>query len=507
MTSDRKKLFGIVAIATAVYLVSVFVLGNTGEIAGHGQIWSGYYTLVVPDRYGEKPLLDRLGAAGFAEVVTEGRTTVRVTAFSHLEEVYLSGLEERLEAEDPRYDPYMRRLPGFFRAEGIHEGYRLFYLPAEHGVVRTALRLRRALGDEVEGWFLADFAGVHRWVAVSGLVVFSVLLTVLAKGRRLGTAAICIPWILGSLSIGGVWPAYAASVSIGGFLLLASLREPKSLISVVGIGVVLLPSILLLQISAIPPRSGMAALGATLSVVILSWSLSRRTRLGKDHRLFAPLRILPPFPEEEATRLRRLLPLLPGLLLLGGALALLPLGRDIRVPAPAPLSGSGTLMELWRVSRGDELPNLSDFLAHVAYQEGFSYGAEFAFPTAAAPLTLVEIREEEGRLVEGTLIAADYGAEWVQETLDSVPTGSIERLLLQQATSTGVVNAPLSGLYSRSSHLITYGVVLLVAYAPILIGVLILRLRGARARGSRSTLGRLNHGLAPYFPERGNSPI
>ena len=517
MISYRKRLFGSAAIAVVMYLSSVFFLGNAGEMAGQGQLWSGYYTLLVPDRYGEAPVLDRLEAAGFTEVVTESRTTVRVTAFSHLERVPLSELDDRLEAEDPRFDPYMRRLPRYFRAEGIQNGYRLFYLPASGGIVGTAIRLRRAFPEEVEDWFLADFAGVHRWVAVFGVLAFSVVLTVLAKGRRLGTAAICIPWVLGSLSHGGVWPAYAASVSIGGYLLLTSLTRPKGLITVTGVGAILLPTILVLQLDAISPRSGAAALGATLSVVLLSWLLSRRRRVGKDHPLFAPLRILPRSPGEEGRRLRRLLPLLPGLLLLGGTLALLPLGRDIRVPSPAPLvepvleadaaSAPGTLRELWTVSRGDELPNLSDFFAHVAYQEGFSFGAEFAFPSAAAPLTLVEIREEEGRLVEGTRIAADYGLEWIEETLDSVPSGSIERLLLQQPTSTGVVNTPLSGLYSRSSHLITYGVVLLVAYSPILIGVLIFRLRGARARGSRSTLGRLNNGLAPYVPERGNSSI
>lgn len=522
MTLRRKIILGL-AVLGAVYLVSVYHLIDLPELSGEGRLWDGYYTLVVPHRYDEGSILARLDGAGFAAVVSESRTAVRVAVFSHLERVTVPELANRLEPEDPRYDPYMLRVPGFFEAEGIQDRYRLYYLPAERGPVPTVLRLRRAFSDQVDGWFLADFAGTHRWVAPSGLFVISVVLVWLSKGRRLAMAALCMPWLAGSLSVGGTWVAYAGAACVGSFLILGSEMQPKSLTGVAGLGALLLPSILVLQMGAVPGPSAVAGLGSTLCVLIASRMWGRRRRAGKDHPLFSPLRMLPRSWAHEATPLRRVLPLLPGLLLLGGALAFLPVIQDIRVPAPLSASDTdtrretgahagvssppGTLMDLWRTSRGDELPNLSDYLAHVAYQEGFAYGAEFTFPDAEAPLTLIEIREEAGRLIEGSRIAAVYDEDWVRETFGSVPEGSIERLLLQQPISTGVVRTPLSGLYSRSSHLITYSAVLLVAYSPIMIGVLILRLRGARARGSRSTLGRLNHGLAPYLPERGNSSI
>lgn len=516
MTFRRKSLFG-TAFLVVVYLSLTYYLGDPPELSGEGRLWKGYYTLVVPARYEEESLLRLLEGAGFSGVLTESRTRVRVTAFSHVERVPLPELSSRLEAEDPRYDPYMLRLPGFFEAEGIQERYRLYYLPAERGALTTVVRLRQTLEDRVDGWFVADFAGLHRWVALAGLFVLSVVLVSLSRGRRFAMAVLCIPWLAGSLSVGGAWVAYAGAASVGSFLILRAEKQPKSLTGAAGIGALLLPSILVLQIDAIPRPSAVAALGATLSVLIASRIWGRRRRTGKDHALFSPLRILPGPRLDEVGSLGRVLFLFPGVLVLGGALALLPVGRDIRVPAPVGIAGSDgssgadsapeALPELWSASRGDELPNLSDYLAHVAYQEGFPYGADFAFPDASAPLTLIEIREEEGRLVEGTRVAAVYDDEWMREALRSVPEGSIERLLLQQPISTGVVRTPLSGLYSESSHLITYSAVLLVAYSPILIGLLILRLRGARARGSRSTLGRLNHGLAPYLPERGNSSI
>ncbi len=514
MTFRRKSLVG-TAVLGVFYLALVYYLGDLPELSGEGRLWRGYYTLVVPARYEEQTILRGLEATGFSGVVTESRTSVRVSAISHVERVPLSELADRLEAEDPRYDPYMRRLRGFFDAEGIEDRYRLYYLPAERGTVGTVLRLRRAMPDEVDDWFLADFAGVHRWVALAGLSVLSMVLVGFAKGRRGAMAALCIPWPAGSRSVGGAWVGYAGAASAGGFLLLRSLEQPKSLTAAAGIGAILLPSILVIQMDAVPQASAVAALGATLSVFVLTWLRGRLRRVGKDHPLFSPLRILPRPRVEGTIPLMRVLILLPGLLLLGGALALLPVGRNIRVPAPVELAdaeeGHGSLPEalpeLWQTSRGDGLPNLSDYIAHVAYQEGFAYGALFSFPDASAPLTLIEIREEEGRLVEGKRVAAVYDEEWMRETLRSVPEGSIEQILLQQPISTGVVRTPLSGLYSEASHLITHSAVLLVAYSPIMIGLLILRLRGARARGSRSTLGRLNHGLAPYLPERGNSSI
>jgi hypothetical protein len=516
MTFRRKSLFG-TAVFGVVYLALVYYLGDAPELTGGGRLWKGYYTLVVPARHEEESVLRLLEAAGFSGVLSESRTIVRVTAFSQVERVPLSELTARLEAEDPRYDPYMLRLPGFFRAEGVRDRYRLYYVPAEGGTLATLLRLRRAFPNQIDDWFLADFSGVHRWVALAGLLALSIVLVSSARGRRVAMAALCVPWLAGSLSVGGDWVAYAGAVILGSFLILRSEKQPKSLAGAAGLGAILLSSVLILHMKAIPGPSVFAALGATLSVVIISRLWGRRRHVGRDHPLFSPLPILPGPRVEEGSSLRQVLILLPGLFLLGGSLALLPVGRDVPVPTPVrmasadgsagPDSAPEALPELWVASRGDELPNLSDYLAHVAYQEGFAYGAEFSFPDASEPLTLIVIREEEGRLIERTRIAAVYDEEWMRETLRSVPEGSIERLLLQQPNSTGVVRTPLSGLYSESSHLITYSAVLLVAYSPILIGLLILRLRGARARGSRSTLGRLNHGLAPYLPERGNSSI
>lgn len=523
----RQKALVTASLLSTLYAGCLIYLGFAANFATQGRIWAGYYTLAVPERFSESEVLGRLEAQGLAGVVTESGTTVRVTAFSHVEEVPLGEIDDRLEPGDPRYDPYIRRLPALFRATGSRESYRLFFLPAESGILGTVATLNRALKPEVHDWFLVDFAGVNRWVALGGISLVVLALIAMAKKRRGALLFFCLPWLLGTLSVGGAWPVVGGAGCIAGFVFLASAEDPKSIgrfLAPVALAAALLVGV---RSAGLPVSETAIALGASVLALGIRIVLRRRRSLGRDHRLFALVRIVPQGAAAEEKRLERALILLPVMALLGVVLTLLPAGRDIEVPAPAALSAlderpAGTLgagdpdpdnpelerlQRLWVETRDAELPNLSDFLAHVAYQQGFAYGADYDFPTPEEPLTLLEIREENGRLVEATRVAAVYDNDWAEEVLSSVPQGSIERVLVQQRISTGVVRTPLNGLYSSTSHLIVYFAVLLAAYSPIMIGVLILRLRGSRVRGGRSVLGRLNHGIAPYLPQRGNSSI
>ena len=519
--TQRQKWLLTATLLSLFYIGSLVYQGFAANFATQGQIWAGYFTLAVPQRFSESEVLGRLEAQEIAEVVTETGTTVRVTAFSHVEEVPLGEIEERLEPGDPRYDPYIQRLPAFFRATGSRETYRLFFIPAESGIIGTVATLKRALEPEVRDWFLVDFAGVNRWVALGGMALIALVLVLMTKGRRLDLALFCLPWLLGSLSVGGAWPLVGGAVCLTGFVFLASIDDPRSVGRFLGPAMLLAALLVAFRSAAVPLGETALALAASALALTVRQLLRRRRALGRDHRLFAPVHIVPTEAAAEGKRLERVLLLLPVMAALGVVLALLPGGRDIEVPAPADrpadlVSADGEdsrypdlqgLHRLWAETRGKELPNLSDFLAHVAYQEGFAYGAEYDFPTPGEPLTLLEIREEEGRLVEATRVAAVYDNDWVERILTSVPQGSLEWLLVQQPNSTGVVRTPLNGLYSSTSHLIVYFAVLLAAYSPIMIGVLILRLRGSRMRGGRSVLGRLNHGIAPNLPQRGNSSI
>ncbi len=479
------------------------------------RLWDGYFTLAVPDRFEEEIVLSLLASAGITDVVTESRTTVLVAAFSHIEEVALPSIDRRLEPEDPRYDPYIAGVRRLFFGDGIDGRYRLFYLDTEAGAVTTMIALRRALSNRISNWFVADVVGLHRWVAAVGVFGVALFLATIARGHRLLLVAMGLPWLVGSLAVGGSWTAFSGAVLTGAYFLVISGGEAKSTRFVVGIGIILLVTICVASSGAVPAAPAVASLGATLAIYGASAAFARRRALGRDHHLFVPLGMVPDRRRADAEAIGRAMPIAPGLLLLSVVLALLPAGRDITVPSPreayptteedAPREAA--LRRLWEETRDDPLPNLSDLVAHVAFQEGFSYGREYGFPDSAMPLTVLEIREEEGRLVEKRRIAAVYDRRWFSEVLESIPPGSVGQLLLHQPVSTGVVSRPLAGLYSQSSHLITYSAVLLVSLSPMVFGALTLRLRGARARGSRSLLGRLNHGLAPYVPQGGNSSI
>ena len=224
--------------------------------------------------------------------------------------------------------------------------------------------------------------------------------------------------------------------------------------------------------SSLPLRTAVAAL-LDLALLALAAGLLRRGALRAGRRPFEPLPILPRLPWR-AGRLRRALrpgrgarPSPAG----GRAAAWLSSVRPWRIPLRdawaafglllvvlcLPLSllasrGGGTaapaladaprvrpddwaaLERLHGGERGPRLPDLSDFAAHAAFQEGFPLGRPWRFPRPGERVTLSAYLPggEGGPVVQTRRTLKRYPPGWLAGTLARGTAPSVERLLLDQ---------------------------------------------------------------------------
>jgi len=423
--------------------------------------WRGYYTLALKNSALSPELaagLQRL--PGVQGVVSEHTAPLCFNTFEGMECVPLSLLYGRLQPVDPRFDPFMQKVRGFFtqpRGAGFSS---YVYLRSPLNPLALAWRLERffaARAPKGFRWRLLEFAPLAKLIASGLFVLFAAALLKLSGGREgrllflLGLA----PWYLQVL-LGDPWKlASFFSLFPGLWLLLQAVvlrsaahpahpgrQEAQGLL--VRRGSTFLLLFLFTQLVLAPGSPALLAcnLSAVLasllaSLLYLRWLLwDRRRRL---HRIFAPLPIL------EGLKARsRLIPEpgLPFLLLAAAAALSLPLlvlemrFRGEMVPTPRGLGGGSGLdwkaMErLALESREGSLPTLADFLTHQAYQEGLAFARPYRFPLPGERVTISAYLESDGGngIVQSRRLVKRYQSSWLEETLARVSPDSVEGML------------------------------------------------------------------------------
>jgi hypothetical protein len=83
---------------------------------------------------------------------------------------------------------------------------------------------------------------------------------------------------------------------------------------------------------------------------------------------------------------------------------------------------------------GAELPNLADYLTHVAYQSWLAYGMEYRFPARNERLEISVFTEDAAtdRILKSRRTVTTFDDRWLEQELSSPPAGSAARMLLDQ---------------------------------------------------------------------------
>jgi hypothetical protein len=167
---------------TALFVGSVAAPATVSLFATEAQIWNGYY-LLASDRQTDGDPIERAFAGSLTRAVP-----VRFTVFDRFEEQPADRLAQRLDPLDPRFDPFLRTVGGYFLAmEASGEDRHLTYLRTD--LAPFGLLLRLALRSPAAPLRVLDFDARRRLLA-AGMVAAIALaeLGVRVAAGRLGSA-------------------------------------------------------------------------------------------------------------------------------------------------------------------------------------------------------------------------------------------------------------------------------------------------------------------------------
>jgi hypothetical protein len=452
--------------------------------------WSPYLTVVTHQE--PEVATQLLLAAGIEEVVSEATSEVLVTRFNRIDRVPQSEAVGQLDPQDPRLDPFITGLAGYFRLPDPDQRNVLYVLSAG-SAWRTHRLVRQALGDESR---VAEWTVARRVASVLVVAVMCIGVALAWRRDLVARVAGYLPW----LPVAAAGLELAAPVGIvllcWTWLLRVLLQrkpgsesqraiEPDAWGPIAWMVLTTGGSLAFVVVFA-SARTVMQFAAAALStavVTVIARAVSRSRESRADHPLFAPLPIFPRRSHylRRPVRSRRVL---TAALAIAAWLLLAPALADrfspqfsAPVPVPVPVPGAvgydrDSLAAVWAADLPGSLPDVSDYLAHRAYQEGLSYGREYGFPEADERVTISRFAEnEDGAYTRFTEEVLAFDDAWVRTALATAPRGIVQ-LLAGRAAPSGVVLSPEAGIYSGYPLLWQHVAYVILALLPAwLIGI------------------------------------
>jgi hypothetical protein len=126
-------------------------------------------------------------------------------------------------------------------------------------------------------------------------------------------------------------------------------------------------------------------------------------------------------------------------------IALLGILHSVPVPTPLPVLGARDLSweaitRLGREKRTQQLPDISDLVAHQAFQETLSFGRPWGLPRRDERVYVREfsIDPRTGTIVPWMRKVKVFDSTWLSAVLYRAPPGSIEQLLVRQRRAMAV---------------------------------------------------------------------
>jgi hypothetical protein len=429
-------------------------------------LWRGYYTVAAPMGSRAAAHLARTGwSVGSGHLpVTRASAPVLFTDFSGMETVRVAGLGERLDPADPRLDPYMRGLNGYFASVSRRGAWEVAYVPAERGRVAAFLALRRVLG---RGWRMADLDPAAALFSSACVLAYALILCLpLEKRRRrflLPTLGCAVLW-LPAASGGG--PAVMALfyllftpwqrlmeeiLSYARDAIIHDWRDPsqRAIAEKLSAFLILCAAAALLLALAVDRGQCLlftitGTILASLLLLAVPFPVYTVRRTGRRRRTpFEPVPIIR----------RRAWPVLYRRAAAGLAAAslagLCALAAFRGAPAPAPQKIPGLRSLSWAslsgslaAARPAALPGAADAVAHAAYQETLGFGREYRLPLRGEVFAAEEYSWSANAraVVRARHTVAVFDDAWLARALRGAGPGSVEELL--EAQGRPVMAAP-----------------------------------------------------------------
>ncbi len=480
------------ALGVGIFFLTCFSFFFFGNDALFEEVWKGYRILLVEKGVPEEDFLPLLERRGIRGIIASSRSMVRFQGYNGMDQVSVAELPLRFEELDPRYDMYMKRLPEYFSSTYAGKEWTVIYVPDEGRQLLFSADVKAAFAGTGIEYILANenrSAEIAACMCFAVLVVFVVLVL---KRFKLMTIVFSIPWFL-MLLTGGSWAFAPASLLF--VALMFSFEELAPLFlerlhyrvpSPKHVGLfaqtwVLCIVCIVMFVRFIVAGAGISGILSLLFPIIAcidlfmlyAWFHTIRKRRS-NHRLFFPVQILRA--NFFHTKVRKLEPFRFVLFL---TICVPPLffslffqGQELNIPVPRPYNNVaryswGTLERLWIERDEDDLPDLSLYLTHTAFQEGFVVNRNFEFPIKGEKLALTSYRRSGERIEQYQTVLDEFDDAWYEAIMAEAGKQGIEKLLLEQGRPVRVVRH--RGSVQGSAMLIVQVVLGVFVFAPSLL--------------------------------------
>ncbi|MCL2705219.1 MAG: hypothetical protein FWE72_03315 [Spirochaetaceae bacterium] len=137
-------------------LFSYFALLNVKNINIKG--WKGYHILLVEKNMdNDNSIYTKLQESNFFdEIISEYNTEVAYTNYNSLSYITVDKIEKRFKQQDPRFDNFIRKISGYFRAYFDDNLYSVYYLKTEVGYSQTFAAINSILENNYS-WIMPKY--------------------------------------------------------------------------------------------------------------------------------------------------------------------------------------------------------------------------------------------------------------------------------------------------------------------------------------------------------------
>ncbi len=462
----RTKSSVLLLLSLFTYLGMVVSIPFMKVVNERSRIWEDYYMLLVK---GENDTTDRLETAlsrqGFSFISAEN-TTVPFFDYSGIKPVPLNDIQTRYLSFDPRISDYARNVSSYFMSSTGGKDCRIIYVKSDDSPLRFALEIEGLSEWSSEGVSIADF----NWTGmVITLVIFLVLVAFFVSWTELPKVIpilIAVPWIeflvLGA-DFGAVGPIllYGAIMTSFEYIKPSFLERQQGGARLQALPVWIGSMLVLSLVVSLAMTAGVSGWGYTLRVFgygILGscliaaayGALTHMTTERMEHDRFIPVPIIAGTVHAERTRDRRRIGILAALVLSSYILPGIP-ESDTGYPVPVPVRYKHAPDFSWdslavlseRKDNTGSLPDLSDYLTHMAYQEGFLYNRDYTFPERNETIQVNRFVRKSGEIFSRSDCVKQFTDTWYEDIMANASKDGITALLLAQEYPTGVVTCKI----------------------------------------------------------------
>ncbi len=429
--------------------------------AGHfksDRIWDDYYIIGIPEgeAYTSAEVISSDSILS-TEIVSAYNTEFDFNDFGTIEKTSLSEIGERFVAGDPRLDDYISGANEYFFIKAKDgRDYELIYVKSELSELVFFLRMNRLFDWNIDDWVFPD---INFRSHIISFILFSVswfFAIVLLKGLRVFAFISGLPWASAVISAGpGILPpAVIIFVLFSLFIretfsdILYYLNHRKFEISngfssyfTAFITAMVLFSAIQIK-SGLPVAAILISVSADLIFALLYYRIRRKKVMMQEHRLFFPVRMSGSFFRD------RLIRKLPETVAVIASVVVIPMfilffqySLPIKIPAYKTIEGcrNWNRESLSYIDKScDGLVNASDYVTHMAFQEGFMYGYDYKFPAEGEKIMSGHYVFENNEILYITNCVQQFTDEWYTSIINPKSKTGLTALLLNQKMPGGI---------------------------------------------------------------------